>query len=105
YGRDGADRLISEIAERLRVTAGAGNTVARVGPDSFALAMTGTRDATQAAHALEQVNDEVFGRPFMLGHGELWLSATTGVAVYPGDGLDANSLLSNAEAALRDAEK
>jgi diguanylate cyclase (GGDEF)-like protein/PAS domain S-box-containing protein len=105
YGRDGADKLIGEVAERLRAIAGAGSTIARVGPDSFALAITGTRDATRAAHALEQLNEQVFGRPFMLGQEELRLSATSGVAVFPGDGLDANSLLSNAEAALRDAER
>lgn len=105
YGRDGADRLISEIAERLRASAGTNNTIARVGPDSFALAMSGSWDATQAAHALEQLNDRVFGRPFILNREELRASATSGVAVFPGDGTNANSLLSNAEAALRDAEK
>ena len=105
YGREGADELIGEIAERVRGSAGAADTVARVGPDSFALAMTGTRGATQAAHALEHLNDQVFGRPFVLGQEELRVSATFGVAVFPGDGPDANSLLSNAEAALRDAEK
>jgi diguanylate cyclase (GGDEF)-like protein/PAS domain S-box-containing protein len=105
YGRDRADRLIGEIAERVRSSARATDTVARVGPDSFAIAMTGACGAAQAAHAPELLNERVFGRPFLMNQDELPVSATSGVAVFPGDGTNANSLLSNAEMALRVAEK
>jgi diguanylate cyclase (GGDEF)-like protein/PAS domain S-box-containing protein len=105
YGRERADRLIGEIAERVRASARATDTVARVGPDSFAIARTGSWDAAPAARAPEQLNERVFGRPFLMNQEELSFSATSGVAIFPGDGTNANALFSNAEAALRAAEK
>jgi diguanylate cyclase (GGDEF)-like protein len=104
YGRDRADRIISELGERIRSSTRATDTVARVGPDSFAIAVTGTYDAARTRLAAQQLNERVFGRPFRIGEDELPVSAIAGVAVFPADGTDANSLLSNAEAALRDAE-
>ena len=105
FGRDRADTLIGEIAERVRSSVRASDTVARVGPDSFAIATTGAGGAAEAARAADRLNERVFGRPFLMNQEELSVSATSGVAVYPGDGTNANSLLSNAEMALRAAEK
>lgn len=105
YGRDGADRLIRAIANRLTTATGEGDTVARVGPDSFAVAMSGVWQAAQTAHGLEELHERVFGQPFVLNDEELRVSATSGVVVFPGDGKDEHSLLSNAEAAQRNAEK
>jgi GGDEF domain-containing protein len=89
----------------VRASARATDTVARVGPDSFAIARTGSWDAAPAARAPEQLNERVFGRPFLMNQEDLSFSATSGVAIFPDDGTNANALFSNAEAALRAAEK
>jgi diguanylate cyclase (GGDEF)-like protein len=106
YGRDQADRLIVEIAERVRTSARSTDTVARVGPDSFAIAIaaSGASGAEETALAAGLLNDRVFGRPFRVNQEELRISAISGVAVYPGDGTNASALLSSAEASLRAAE-
>jgi diguanylate cyclase (GGDEF)-like protein/PAS domain S-box-containing protein len=106
YGRDQADRLIVEIAERVRTSARSTDTVARVGPDSFAIAIA-TSDASEAgetALAAALLNDRVFGRPFLVNQEELRITAISGVAVFPADGTNASALLSSAEASLRVAE-
>jgi diguanylate cyclase (GGDEF)-like protein len=106
YGRHQADRLIVEIAERVRTSARATDTVARVGPDSFAIAIA-MSDASGAAGttlAAELLNDRVFGRPFLVNQEDVHISAISGVAVFPGDGTNASALLSSAEASLRVAE-
>lgn len=105
YGRDDADKLIAAIAKRISVATGEQDTIARVGPDSFAVAISGVWQAARTAHALDDLNEQVFGRPFVLKGEELRVSATSGVAVFPGDGVDPYGLLSNAEAAQRNAEK
>jgi diguanylate cyclase len=105
YGRDDADKLISAIAKRISVATGEQDTIARVGPDSFAVAISGVWQAARTAHALDELNEQVFGRPFVLKGEDLRVSATSGVAVFPGDGVDPYALLSNAEAAQRSAEK
>jgi diguanylate cyclase (GGDEF)-like protein len=105
YGRDQADRLIAAIAKRIETATGGQNTVARVGPDSFAVAISGVWQEARIAHALDELNEKVFSRPFVLKGEELRVSATAGVAVYPGDGAEPFALLGNAEAAQQSAEK
>lgn len=106
YGREQADRLIVEIAERVRTSARSTDTVARVGPDSFAIAIatSGASDLEMAGLDAEQMNERIFGKPFQVNQEEVRISATSGVAVFPADGTNANALLSSAEASLRAAE-
>lgn len=105
YGRDEADRLIIDIAGRITAATGDQDTVARVGPDSFAVAISGDWQAAGTAHELEALNARVFGKPYRVQDEELRISATSGVVMYPGDGAEPHALLTNAEAAQRSAEK
>lgn len=101
YGRDAADRLICCIAGRISSIVGENDTVARVGSDSFAVAISGDWQESNIARQLEGFIASVFGEPFDIGNDQLRVVATFGVAVYPGDGGDEHVLLSNAEAAQR----
>jgi EAL domain-containing protein (putative c-di-GMP-specific phosphodiesterase class I) len=74
--------------------------VARVGDDEFALALAGSGRAahsTEIAHRLIEVIDG----PLRVGGTDLRLMATIGVALLPKDGTRAETLLANAQAALR----
>jgi PAS domain S-box-containing protein len=79
-------------------------TVARIGPDTFAIATSCSWEAAETVHALEQLNERVFREPLVLNEEVLRVSATSGVALFPADGRDAHALVSNAEASLRDAK-
>jgi predicted signal transduction protein with EAL and GGDEF domain len=86
-------------AERAALT-----LVARVGDDEFALALAGmpaALDATAVARRLIEVVDG----PMRVGGTDLRLMATVGVARLPGDGTRAETLLGNAQAALRFARE
>src|SRR5258708_6932615 len=104
-GRQAGDALIGALAQRIKDTVKDEDIVARVGADSFALAVTGTWRASDAAHFLEAHNRHLFGQPFVLGGEELRGSATAGVAEFPGDGNSPEMLFANAEAALRKAKE
>jgi diguanylate cyclase (GGDEF)-like protein/PAS domain S-box-containing protein len=104
-GRQAGDALIGAVAQRIKDTVRDEDTVARVGADSFALAVTGTWRAADAAHFLEAHNRHLFGQPFVLGGEELRVSATAGVAEFPADGDSPEMLFANAEAALRKAKE
>jgi len=56
------------------------------------------------ARIVEQKNREIFGASYQVGDTELRISAKFGIAVFPGDGTDAETLLKNAEAALQRAK-
>jgi diguanylate cyclase (GGDEF)-like protein/PAS domain S-box-containing protein len=104
-GRQAGDALIGAVAHRIRETFRDQDTLARVGADSFAVAVSGTWKAPDAAHFLEAHNQQMFGEPFVLGREELRVSATAGIAVFPGDGDSPETLFANAEAALRKAKE
>ena len=104
-GRQAGDALLNALAQRIKDTFRAEDTVARVGADSFAVAVSGTWQATDAARFLESHNRQLFGQPFVLGKEELRISATSGVAVFPGDGNNPEVLFGNAEAALRKSKE
>src|SRR6185295_13729343 len=56
-------------------------------------------------HLLEQILAGAAERPYALVGSDLRIAARAGVALYPSDGTDAESLLKNAEAALKDAKR
>src|SRR6266850_901728 len=104
-GRQAGDALLNAVAQRIRETIRDQVTVARIGADRFAVAISGTWRTTDIAHVLEARNEALFGQPFLLGQEELRVSATAGVAMFPSDGDDPETLFANAEAALRKAKQ
>jgi len=103
-GRGTGDELLRQVAQRLKSAADETDILARVGVDQFALATRRTRDAGEIVHILEQFMKGAFGLPVELGGSALRPAARAGVAVYPADGADADTLRRNAEAALRAAK-
>jgi diguanylate cyclase (GGDEF)-like protein len=103
-GRQAGDALLNSVAQRIKDSLRDQDTVARVGADSFALAVSGTWQALEVAHFMEIHNRQMFGQPFVLGGEELRVSATAGIALFPGDGDSPETLFTNAEAALKKAK-
>ncbi|SFU28528.1 EAL domain-containing protein [Pseudoduganella namucuonensis] len=98
-GRHGGDQVLRVVAKRLTEDLGRPCTVARVGADNFALA--GERRLDENVSALCAALIKLVGEPIELEGGTVQLSARLGVAVYPADASDAESLFKNAEAALK----
>jgi len=103
-GRQLADDLLRSIADRIRVSV---NEVrlARVGGDHFAVVSLDVGTVEEIARLNEQRLQEFFGSPFRVSGHELRVSARTGIAVFPDDGRDADTLFRNAEAALKKAKQ
>lgn len=105
FGQQAGDRVLRELAQRLRTHSPDPLNLARVSPDSFALVLTGTRDATEIATTLEHCLGGALAAPFLIDGKEIKIAMTTGVAVFPPDGDDADVLFRNAEAALKRAKR
>ncbi|MBX3661269.1 MAG: EAL domain-containing protein [Burkholderiales bacterium] len=105
FGRHAGDRVLRELAQRLRAHGPESLELARVSPDSFALVLTGTRDAADIATTLERCVGGALAAPFLIDGEEIRIAMTTGVAVFPPDGDDAEVLFRNAEAALKRAKR
>jgi diguanylate cyclase (GGDEF)-like protein/PAS domain S-box-containing protein len=103
-GRQVGDELLRHVAGRLQQAAGSECDVARIGINSYGIAVTGARDAGAVALAVDHLVRAAFDAPFALGGTELRMTAKAGVALYPADGTDAETLLRNAEAAVNKAK-
>ena len=96
YGHLIGDALLSEVSRRFLSVAG-GAFVARIGGDEFAVVVEGSmQKATAVAERLlDSLRDVV-----CIEDRRIKASATIGAAVYPQDGHDAKSLMSNSDIAL-----
>ena len=101
-GRQAGDELLKEIGRRL--LAQNPGRVARIGADCFALIVPAVQAEDELARLAEQRLADCFGEAHRLGESELRLSGKVGIAVFPADGGDADTLLTNAEAALKKAK-
>lgn len=98
-GHDAGDRLLQQVATRLRGCLREGDTIARQGGDEFVVLVEDMTDTIQATGVAQKIL-EAFGQSYVLSEQELHVTVSIGVSVYPEDGSDAQSLLKNADIAL-----
>ena len=98
-GHNVGDLLLKAVAERLLRVFGKGFTVARLGGDEFAVLIDSCAQASQAAGLAQQVL-EIMKGPFDVDKHQLFISASVGISVFPGDALNAEQLLRYADSAL-----
>lgn len=104
-GLNGGDEVLKLVARRLLDFAGLANCLARVGANQFAIIVP---DVQQPADLTRLLNEQAWRslwHPYDYEGRELRLSARLGIALFPGDGSDAEALLGNAEAALMKAKR
>ena len=80
-----------------------GNSVSRVGGDEFTALLSEITQTNKASQVAKRVVDAI-ARPFHIEGKELLISASVGIANFPSDGHDAQTILHNAEAALRESK-
>jgi diguanylate cyclase (GGDEF)-like protein/PAS domain S-box-containing protein len=103
-GKHAGDAALRAVAGRLREAIGEVNRIGRLAGDVFAIAFPAIAEPADVARAMAEVGAKVLGAPLQLEEHEIRVSARCGIAVYPGDGANAEVLLQNAEAALLKAK-
>jgi diguanylate cyclase (GGDEF)-like protein len=103
-GRHAGDALLKLVGIRLGEVLREPFSIARTTGDTFAVAIA---DLKQAADVVDLLEDRIFPalvQPLTLDATEVRLSARAGIALFPSDGADAETLYRNAEAALKHAK-
>ncbi len=103
-GHQVGDRLLIEVAARLRSCVRESDVVARIGGDEFVVVLTGMKDATQAAVIAETVLLQV-STPYEIAPHSLETSPSIGISIYPNDGASVEELLRNADVAMYDVKE
>ncbi len=103
-GHSVGDTLLLQAADRLRMRCRRQDTLARLGGDEFVLVLEGLREAEQAGTVARQLLDAL-RRPMQIGTHEFLVTGSVGIALYPKDARDVESLLRLADAAMYQAKE
>ena len=112
-GYEAGDQLLKSVSDRLEKSLRLGNVLTRhnpglrtelgrLGGDEFIVLVTGIQEASETAAIVERLQ-QALGRSLKWKGQELTMTASVGAALYPADGSDSESLLRNAESAMRAA--
>jgi diguanylate cyclase (GGDEF)-like protein/PAS domain S-box-containing protein len=103
-GHSAGDKLLSTVAQRLQKAVREEDTVARLGGDEFVMVLADQEPGDNLSAAVERILSAV-ARPVQLEHGEVEVSCSIGVSLYPDDGSDAETLIKNADVAMYRAKE
>ncbi|MGZ5443275.1 MAG: EAL domain-containing protein [Thermoanaerobaculia bacterium] len=98
FGHVMGDRVLQSVGERLVHSARGGDTVARVGGDEF-LVLLAHNDEGEAEAVARKILERL-SAPLRIDRDELYVTTSIGVALFPADGDDAESLIRHADGAM-----
>ena len=98
-GHATGDKLLQSVTKRLKDCVRESDTVSRQGGDEFVILLAENKNSNDAAVSAQKILDELKA-VHHVGKHQLHISTSIGISVYPADGLDAETLLKNADTAM-----
>jgi len=104
YGHEVGDKLLIEVAERIKSCIREEDTVSRQGGDEFALLLNDIESFSHFEQTMERIH-YVLAQPFLIdGHAHI-VTASSGITLYPTDDGDIDTLLRHADQAMYKAKQ
>jgi diguanylate cyclase (GGDEF)-like protein/PAS domain S-box-containing protein len=103
-GHEAGDKVLIEVTRRIKETIRGDDTVARLGGDEFAVLLQGLNAAEECSASLDRLL-EAISQPIEIRNKLFEVSASIGVALYPSDDHDADTLLRHADQAMYTAKQ
>jgi diguanylate cyclase (GGDEF)-like protein/PAS domain S-box-containing protein len=103
-GHSAGDALLRQVAARVQGAVRSGDTVARISGDEFAVVLADLKQTDDAALVAQKVL-ELLSEPVTLGGEQTFVTASIGIAGFPGDGDTPDALLGAADAAMYRAKQ
>jgi diguanylate cyclase (GGDEF)-like protein/PAS domain S-box-containing protein len=103
-GHAAGDELLKETARRLLASVRQGDTVARISGDEFAVILGDLARPDDAALVAQKIIDKL-GESFAIRNQQVFVTASIGIATFPADGDNAESLVGAADAAMYRAKQ
>lgn len=104
-GHEVGDMFLTQIANKLRAKFRGKDIIARLGGDEFTVLISDVSDEKHVDKIAEKLISDLASKPLDLGGIQLSISASLGVAMYPQDGADSDTLLRHADIAMYVAKK
>lgn len=102
-GHPAGDQVLRQAAQRMLGLVREGDTVARLGGDEFTVILGGLTEGSDAGVVANKLV-VAFRQPFAVEGRSLYATASIGIALFPQDATDADSLLRNADSAMYQAK-
>jgi diguanylate cyclase (GGDEF)-like protein/PAS domain S-box-containing protein len=102
-GHEVGDRLLQEVAARLKKWGREQDTIARLGGDEFLISLTHVKDVPDVAVAAERLMNGMTCEFVIQGH-SLSIGCCIGISIFPEHGADSETLIKNADAAMHSAK-
>jgi diguanylate cyclase (GGDEF)-like protein/PAS domain S-box-containing protein len=103
-GHSAGDKLLQSISQRLVACVHDSNTVSRQGGDEFIVLFSPGEESEDVAFAASRLL-RALAQPHSIDQHELHVTASIGVSIYPEDGIDAETLIKNADTAMYQAKE
>jgi len=104
FGHDMGDELLQVVSDSIQEVLRASDSIARLGGDEFAVLINQVNDQNVIVSVLEKILT-LFKEPFTLNYRQIFTTCSIGVAVCPENGVTAENLLRNADAAMYKAKE
>lgn len=102
-GYEYGDEILKEVSKRIQGLLSEDDIMARVGGDEFSILLKDLKSKEQITNICSEILS-VVKEPFEFNKGEVFVSISIGGSVYPIDGIDANTLVKNADIAMTSAK-
>jgi diguanylate cyclase (GGDEF)-like protein/PAS domain S-box-containing protein len=103
-GHEVGDRLLQEVAQRIKSRTRETDTVIRMGGDEFVVVLQHITDTDQIAQTARRINSAL-DQPVTIDGHKLVTTASIGVSLYPRDGADVGELLKQSDSAMYQAKE
>jgi len=104
YGHATGDKVLLEVADRLKKMLRVSDSVCRLGGDEFVILLEST-PSVEGAEYVARKTIELLGEPIVADGHECSIGASIGISVFPLDSLDADTILRHADIAMYEAKK
>ncbi len=104
FGHNAGDKLLKQIARRIRGVISEFDTIGRLGGDEFVIILTDPQSIQNAENIANEVID-LCSRPVLIQHYEVVVGCSIGLACFPRDGNDYETLTKNADAAMYESKQ
>jgi diguanylate cyclase (GGDEF)-like protein/PAS domain S-box-containing protein len=98
------DVLLKEVAKRLVKQLRVGDTICRIGGDEFMVVLPEVKRSSHVAQVAQKIIEQL-SQPVVVEERELTVTPSIGIAVFPDDGRDTETLIRNADAAMYHAKE
>jgi len=103
HGHNMGDLLLIDVADRLRASVREEDTISRFGGDEFAILFRDINSHEQCEQLLTRLH-QTLAEPYWINNHRIVISASSGIALYPMDNVDLDTLLRHADQAMYQAK-